>query len=226
MPIVSGLASVGFFYDDNATSTEYSNGGNMYRARIWDEALDSTQFAAAFSDTPPRAIVTPGSTEEAAPDDVPTRQEPVINAIVGTNRGGRTKGRDILVGTDGIEHINGKGKRDFITGGLGADRLTGGLGRDVFIYNSVDESTPLNRDTITDFRNRRDKIDLRNIDANTGLDGDQKFRYIRGNEFTGLAGQLRFANNVLEADVNGDGNSDFAVFLQGVNRLSAGSIIL
>ena len=90
----------------------------------------------------------------------------------------------------------------------------------------MDESTPLNRDTITDFRNRRDKIDLRNIDANTGLDGNQKFSYIRGDEFTGMAGQLHFANNVLEADVNGDGNSDFAVLLEGVNRLSVLSINL
>jgi len=54
---------------------------------------------------------------------------------------------------------------------------------------------------------------------------DQKFKFIGDAEFT-KAGQLRFADNILQADINGDGDPDFAVRLIGVDVLSAADMLL
>ena len=127
-------------------------------------------------------------------------------------------GNDILLG--------GKG-RDLLTGGEGSDQLSGGRGRDRFIYTSIADSrgSTATRDTITDFR-RGDKIDLSDIDANATLDGNQAFTFIKKQAFAGVSGQLRFSNGLLEADINGDRQTDFAIALTGRNRLYASSFVL
>jgi Ca2+-binding RTX toxin-like protein len=99
------------------------------------------------------------------------------------------------------------------TGGGGADELTGYAGNDTFKYNAISDSglTAALRDTITDFA-LGDKIDLMNIDANTGAAGDQVFGFIGSAAFSsGTAGQLRYANGIIEADVNGDARADFSI---------------
>jgi Ca2+-binding RTX toxin-like protein len=119
-------------------------------------------------------------------------------------------GNDVLTGGDG---------NDLIYGGLRGDTLTGGLGNDVFRYQSVLESNSVERDGIQDF-NPGDLIDLSRIDANIEMDGDQAFTFIGNAAFSGTAGELRFENISLggpiwevEADVDGDGVSDFEVIL-------------
>ncbi len=146
--------------------------------------------------------------------------EPQFNIIEGNNR------KNTLVGTDAVDHIDAKRRADKLTGGLSGDRLTGGKGHDRFIYLGITDSTPDAPDTITDFANKRDKLDLRQIDANSAIDGDQKFSFIKGNAFSGVAGELRFAVGRLEGDVNGDSVADFVVLLDGVSKLSASSILV
>lgn len=60
-------------------------------------------------------------------------------------------GDDTLIGGAGSDHIYG---------GLGADTLTGGGGADVFMYNSAEESTSINFDTLTDFTLGTDSLKI------------------------------------------------------------------
>lgn len=109
---------------------------------------------------------------------------------------------------------------DALLGGLGADQYIGGAGIDLFVFRSTEESNGSSIDTILDFTSGTDKIDLTRIDADTNTDGDQAFRFISDAAFSGsgMGGELRSTTDakgqsVLEGDVNGDGVSDFTVFV-------------
>ena len=64
-------------------------------------------------------------------------------------------GKDTLDGGDGDDDLNGGGGNDVLIGGLGDDTMTGGATADRFVI--VDG---LSNDTITDFEDNRDIIDL------------------------------------------------------------------
>lgn len=114
-----------------------------------------------------------------------------------------------LSGGAGDDIIDGKNGADIINGGLGADELTGGGGRDTFVFDSIDTA----RDIITDFKTGQDKIDLSGIDAIDGSWDDDAFAFIGSSAFSNIAGELRYADGVLEGDVNGDGVADFSIEL-------------
>ncbi len=79
---------------------------------------------------------------------------------------------------------------------------------------------------------RVDDIDLSSIDANGGGAGNAAFGFLaaKGATFTGVAGQLRWAqtpaNTLIEGDVNGDKTADFQMQLIGLKTLIAGDFIL
>jgi Ca2+-binding RTX toxin-like protein len=109
--------------------------------------------------------------------------------------------------------------------------LTGGLGPDVFTFNAVSDSTAAaaGRDTITDFSQAdADRINLRPIDANTGVAGDQAFTLL-GLGATAGAGTLAFThvggNTLVQADIDG-GGADFSILLAGIHNLVAGDFLL
>ena len=89
------------------------------------------------------------------------------------------------------------------------------------VPNSVAEIglAPASFDIITDFASQVDKINLVNIDANLNVDGDQAFRYVGAAAFSGVAGELRLADQILSGDINGDGFADFRLGLTGVSAL-------
>jgi hypothetical protein len=72
---------------------------------------------------------------------------------------------------------------------------------------------------ITDFVSGTDKIDLTSIDADSQRGGDQAFTFIGTGAFTGHAGELRveIAGPWLHimADVDGNGQADFALVVNG-----------
>jgi Ca2+-binding RTX toxin-like protein len=74
---------------------------------------------------------------------------------IDTLNGGR--GNDFLRGEAGNDILDGGSGRDILIGGAGADSLTGGTGRDTFVLYSQSEGV----DTITDFEDGFDLIDLR-----------------------------------------------------------------
>jgi Ca2+-binding RTX toxin-like protein len=131
---------------------------------------------------------------------------------------------DVLMGGAGADTLIGGAGNDTLAGGLGADALTGGLGADHFRFDTVAQA---NGDIITDISAAQgDMIDLRVIDANASLGGDQAFTYLGGAAFTNSAGQLRFQSGVLQGDVNGDGAADFQMQLTGVTSLAVANIWL
>lgn len=137
--------------------------------------------------------------------------------------GGR--GNDRLNGKDGNDLLNGGGENDELSGeagddvligGLGADLLNGGLGTDLFVFEAgyVKDAKV---DKVADFRiSEKDKIDLSQIDAHSGLAGDQAFTFIGTGAFTNNAGELRatsldFGKGFVYGDSNGDGTADLII---------------
>ena len=148
-------------------------------------------------------------------------------------------GNDDLYGGTGNDRILGGSGVDFITGGLGRDTLTGGAGTDYFNYDSLAEAGSGGyRDLITDFTHGVDKIDLRDIDANTKLAGNQAFTFKGyGQSISPCdAGKLKFYfvdnagtafdKTIAHGDVNGDGRDDFQIELSGLKALCACDFIL
>ena len=147
------------------------------------------------------------------------------NSLANTLTGGA--GNDVLSGGTGNDRLFGGLGADTLIGGAGKDTLCGGLGADVFRFDGVGESTLAAFDVISDFtRAHGDRIDLRTIDANAKLAGNQAFSYLGAAAFTGAAGQLTFQNQHLRGDINGDRVADFDIHLVGVQSLLISEIWL
>jgi Ca2+-binding RTX toxin-like protein len=135
-------------------------------------------------------------------------------------------GNDTLYGRGGNDTLYGGGGNDRLVGGAGADRLNGGAGSDAFVFWSASDSLPTGRDVISDFASGTDVIDLRAIDANARLPGDQTFSYVGGKALTGKAGELNFRNGIISGDVDGDGAADFQVNVLSVSSLGVDDFLL
>jgi len=127
-------------------------------------------------------------------------------------------GHDMLVGGDGDDTIKGGSGHDLIAGEIGNDRLTGGEGQDLFRFISMD---PGHTDVITDFKGGEDQICFNLALVNTNGKQAEGWTYIKDNAFGGHAGEVRFDRGLLQADLNGDGQSDVAAQLLGVKTFSA-----
>ncbi len=116
-------------------------------------------------------------------------------------------GTDILLGGAGDDDLYGDAGDDELWGGAGSDYMYGGSGSDLFGFLTASEiNGPSGRDLILDFEPDIDVIDFSRIDADTTIQGNQKFEWIGTGRFT-EPGQLRYA-------ISGDttviiGNTDF-----------------
>lgn len=87
-------------------------------------------------------------------------------------------GSDRLFGGDGIDKLRGEKGNDELDGGKGIDSLAGGIGDDILsggrgadLFNfTVNVSSAAGRDTIVDFDERRDFIDLGDFGSFVDLD--------------------------------------------------------
>lgn len=126
-------------------------------------------------------------------------------------RGGN--GNDMVFGEDGNDIVQGGRGADTVGGGLGTDVLTGNGGVDTFRFISF---AAMGGDVIRDF-GPGETLDFRNA----GVAGF--------GTFDGTAGMLRFrtqgGNGFVEADIDGDGNADFSLSLNGVGAFDAGSLV-
>ena len=136
-----------------------------------------------------------------------------------------------LTGNELADYLIGGSGGDTLNGGLGADRLLGGGGADTFVFAALTGSgtTASTRDTIRDFVQGADLIDLAGIDAVSG-GSDDAFSFIGGSAFSGAAGELRQsaagANTLLSGDVNGDTMADFTILLTGSHVLLGSDFVL
>jgi Ca2+-binding RTX toxin-like protein len=144
---------------------------------------------------------------------------------------------NVITGNSGNNILDGGTGADSLIGGTGSDLLYGGADsvRDVFIFNSIAESkTGSTRDKVYDFRTKVDDLDLRGIDANTKLTGNQEFSFstttARANSVWYKAANLDGNTNTKEiivyGDVNGDAKADFEIGLMGVTSVVKDDFIL
>jgi serralysin len=151
------------------------------------------------------------------------------DSLRGSNASNAIKGgggNDTLFGRSGHDTLDGGTGDDLLYGGAGRDVLIGGAGRDTFIFKSAGESRGSTIDTIKGFVRGQDHIDLRNIDANTKVSGNQAFKFIGKSAFSGKAGELSFSGGVLSADINGDKAADFQAKVVGLTGLAKGDFYL
>jgi Ca2+-binding RTX toxin-like protein len=161
-----------------------------------------------------------------------------------------TAGRDAAnIGTDtlsGIENVIAGKYNDIVKGNTGANVLTGGLGsdslyggrdkvRDVFDFNSMAESkVGKARDKVYDFVKGRDDLDLKTIDANTKVKGDQAFKFSGTKAAANsvwyaskdVDGSSKTKDIIVYGDVNGDRKADFEIGLVGVTSLTSADFVL
>ena len=131
------------------------------------------------------------------PDAPPTGSEAGMTEIIGTSgndkiSGGDSNdsimgkaGNDILMGNGGDDILRGQDGHDQLKGGLGADILIGGTGNDTFRFSRVSDSTSKSYDIVRadstgvvfEGAGGRggDVFDLRDIDANWKVSGNQAF---------------------------------------------------
>jgi serralysin len=155
-----------------------------------------------------------------SPYDDALRGNDAANVIKGIG------GNDTFLGRGGNDTLVGGAGDDILHGQAGRDILTGASGRDTFVFRSISESRGSAKDVIKDFTCGADRVDVRNIDANTKVSGNQAFSFIGKAEFSGKAGQLKFSGGVLSGDVNGDRIADFQVDIPGRSVLSKSDFYL
>jgi serralysin len=135
-------------------------------------------------------------------------------------------GSDTLYGRSGSDVLDGGTGSDKLYGQSGKDTLFGGTGADAFVFRALSDSRGSLVDTIRDFRRGTDHIDLRSIDANTKIAGNQAFSFLGQAAFHGKAGELRFDDGVVSGDVNGDRSADFKINVAGLSALGKGDFYL
>lgn len=141
-------------------------------------------------------------------------------------------GIELINGASGNDIIIGSAGNDAITGYEGADLLTGGNGADTFVFaSSRDSRADTGIDTITDFVNGVDRIDLSRIDANSLIAGDQAFAFIGTAAFNGQRGVVRYdigtpGETHILFDTNGDKIADFDLKLVGTHIMDTVDFML
>ncbi len=241
---------------DNYTNTTFSD---LAATAIGGLGASSAPFTGSFKPEQALSSLVPGTLDgfwtlkvvDAFPGDSGTLQSfdvAIVFDYNGTVKG--TNGHDELQGSDeadtmlglkGDDQLNGFGGNDVITGGRGADVMTGGDGHDRFVYKTVKDTgnSEAKRDVIADFIHLEDRLDLKAIDANTTIAGNQAFKYIGTQNFHNVAGELHFIKVdhsvavgshfldriIVEGDVNGDGRSDFQIELSNLFSMATSSTL-
>jgi hypothetical protein len=141
-------------------------------------------------------------------------------------------GNDVLYGDAGNDRLQGGIGRDTLFGGAGSDTLNGGIGPDVLVGNAgndrfafkIGDSPLSDPDTISDFRQGKDKIDLSAIDANSTRSGHQDLKLKHLSTYTDTSG----AEPVLElyVDVDDDDVIDLTIVIEGVPTLYLSDFVI
>ena len=162
-----------------------------------------------------------------------TAQANALWGNAGDNRLLGGGGADRLYGGDGDDRLWGGVGNDVLRGDAGADQLTGGAGSDRFVFASVSDTgaTAQSADTITDFAQGADKIDLSAIDAiSTNSVTADEFFFLGTAAFSHQAGQARYVTasgqTRVELDVNGDAVTDAVIVLTAEITLTGADFIL
>ena len=140
-------------------------------------------------------------------------------------------GLDTLIGGPGDDVLFGGAGNDQLIGGVGRDVMTGDAGSDTFRFAAIADSVVgALRDLVKDFTQGSDIVNFSQIDANTGVAGNQAFTFVGTAGFSGTAGELSFSqtatHTIISLDVNGDAVADSQVAFTGVITFVAVDFIL
>jgi Ca2+-binding RTX toxin-like protein len=137
-----------------------------------------------------------------------------IENVDGSNSGDRIRGNEQ------VNILNGRGGDDNITGGGGADTMTGGTGNDTFFFSAANDMPTFTNgilalERITDFQDSGANQDVLNFGALRTSTGGNLF-FNDGDNTLFEVGEvivntLADGRSYLGADLNGDGNLDFAI---------------
>jgi Ca2+-binding RTX toxin-like protein len=162
-----------------------------------------------------------------------------VDLAAGTGLGGdaegdRLSGIENVTGTMADDVIVGNGGANALYGWSGCDEFVGGGGADRFVYLDRYDSATGGTDApdlIRDFsRAQGDRIDLRGVDANEQLDGNQACRFVGQGPFTGT-GQVRFfheegATFVEVNTTDAHAGADMLIKVEGLLALQSGDFLL
>lgn len=136
---------------------------------------------------------------------------------------------NLLDGGDGFDILSGAGGDDTLVGGMHADDLYGGAGSDTFAFRAAGDSDLSGADLIFDFARGTDRIDLSQIDGNTGRSGRQPLGFL-GEQPQGSTGRLWYeqitGGIVVFANTDADAQEEFALVLAGVTALDLADFVL
>jgi Ca2+-binding RTX toxin-like protein len=167
--------------------------------------------------------------DPSAPDVVINRGKIIGDVHLGGGADIFNSGRGAcgaIFGENGDDRLISSRGKNIIVGGLDKDTMSGGAGADKFVFDDLAESAVgANRDLITDFQhNQHDKIDLHSIDANV-VSLDEAFHFIGSSRFHHTAGELRYANHILQGDVDGDGTAEFQIHVNAAHLVKADFVL-
>jgi Ca2+-binding RTX toxin-like protein len=126
----------------------------------------------------------------------------------------------MLIGRGSEELLSGGLGNDVLQGGGGDERLKGGRGADFFSFTAAD-TEPGEIDRILDFT--PEQGDRLGIDAVLGISkslAGNGWTYIGQDSFSGTAGELRFADGLLQGDLSGDGSATLQIRLDGITSFN------
>lgn len=136
-------------------------------------------------------------------------------------------GNDTLKGGAGNDSLEGDAGNDVLVGGAGRDWLFGGAGNDIYDFDTLGElvATVPGADYIYDFVRGADKIDLRTIDANTGIAGDQAFAFVSA--FSGNStGKVCCVGNEVRISTDADTAAEYFIVIGNGSPLTASDFYL
>ncbi|BEV01528.1 M10 family metallopeptidase [Novosphingobium olei] len=153
-------------------------------------------------------------------------------------------GADLLVGDAAVNRLEGGAGADRLVGGAGADVLIGGEGKDItvggagadtFVFTALKDlagKALAAADEIFDFsKSDGDKIDLSGIDAvKSTTTVNEAFTWIGSAAFSKKAGELSYTISqgvgLVLGDIDGNGQADFAIRIDGAPALTASDFVL
>ena len=128
--------------------------------------------------------------------------------------------------------MDGEKGNDLVQGDGGKDSMKGGKGADQFAYVRESDSGALAalRDEILDFKHSEgDRINLKGMDANAGIAGNQDFAFMGDDAFTG-AGQVRLEKaqgwTYVQVNTDADQSIETEMALKGSISLTSSDFVL
>ena len=138
-------------------------------------------------------------------------------------------GNDRLFGAAGDDRLVGSSGDDILAGGDGEDKLTGSSGRDIFVFTDTEIGTTRlgEHDTITDFKQGEDKIDISALYDGGMFGGVHSGSATQAANATGYKVYFFTENGKtwIMGDTNGVAGAEFAIELSGSYKLKGADFV-